>query len=56
MASALATLVATNNAAADWLWGAVASVVFVSLIAGPAAVLNSRDHRKRQKDQVGTGD
>jgi hypothetical protein len=28
----------------------VAGVVFVALIAGPAAALNHRDHKKRQKE------
>ena len=54
MASILALLVATNNAPADWVWGSVASVVFVALIAWPAAVLNARDHGRRQKEQAGT--
>lgn len=39
---------ATNNAPLDWAYGAAASVVFIGLIAVPAAVLNSREHRRRQ--------
>jgi hypothetical protein len=39
---------ATNNAPMDWVYGTVASVVFIALIAVPAAVLNSREHRRRQ--------
>jgi hypothetical protein len=37
-----------NNAPMDWVYGFLASVVFVAAIAIPAAVLNARDHRRRQ--------
>jgi ABC-type spermidine/putrescine transport system permease subunit I len=43
---------ATNNAPLDWAYGTAASVVFVALIAVPAAVLNSREHRRRQASKA----
>jgi amino acid transporter len=49
MGSVLALLVATGSAPTDWLLGTAASVVFIALIAIPAAALNHRDRKKRQK-------
>ena len=50
-ASLAALLATSSNAPLDWVYGAAASVVFVVLIAIPAAVLNSRDHKKRQRER-----
>jgi ABC-type spermidine/putrescine transport system permease subunit I len=47
MADVLAILAVTDNAPLDWALGAAASIVFVGLIAVPAAVLNSRDRKRR---------
>jgi hypothetical protein len=47
MADVLAILAVTDNAPLDWALGAAASFVFVGLIAVPAAVLNSRDRKRR---------
>jgi hypothetical protein len=47
MADVLAFLAVTDNAPLDWALGAAASFVFVGLIAVPAAVLNSRDRKRR---------
>jgi len=41
---------ATSNAPMDWVWGAVASFIFVGLIAAPAAALNARERRRRQQE------
>jgi hypothetical protein len=51
MGSELALLVATGSAPTDWLLGAGAAVVFVAAIAVPAAALNHRDRKRRQKEQ-----
>jgi hypothetical protein len=40
-------MAATSNAPLDWVYGTAASVLFVAVIAVPAAVLNVRDHRRR---------
>gem|GEM_PF-2555917 len=48
-----ALVAATNNAPLDWAYGTAASVVFVALIAVPAAVLNSRENRRRQATRPG---
>jgi hypothetical protein len=47
MADVLAILAVTDNAPLDWALGAAASFVFVGLIVVPAAVLNSRDRKRR---------
>ena len=44
-------LMASSSAPLDWVYGALASIVFVALVAIPAAVLNSRDHKKRQQER-----
>lgn len=49
MAHVLALLAATDNAPLDWALGAAASFLFVGLIAVPAAVLNSRDRKRRAR-------
>ncbi len=41
-----ALVATTSNAPLDWVYGTAASVLFVVVIAVPAAVLNSRDHRR----------
>ncbi len=51
MGSVLALLVATGGAPTDWLLGTAASVVFVAVIAIPAAALNHRDRKRRQKER-----
>lgn len=43
-------LLAANNAAADWVLGAAASVVFVALVAVPALALNARDRKRRRSE------
>lgn len=43
---ARALVATTSNAPMDWVYGTAASVLFVVAIAVPAAVLNSRDHRR----------
>ena len=48
--ASLTTLLATSNGAPwDLLWAGVASAVFIVAIAGPAAVLNARDRKRRQR-------
>lgn len=42
-------LLATSNAPMDWVYGFLASVVFIAAIAVPAQVLNAREHRRRQQ-------
>jgi hypothetical protein len=54
MASVLALLVATGSAPTDWVLGTAAGIVFVALIAGPAAALNHRDRKRRQKERPTT--
>jgi ABC-type spermidine/putrescine transport system permease subunit I len=50
--TSLAALLAVgNNDALDWVYGAAASIIFVAVIAIPAAVLNSRDHKRRQRER-----
>ena len=45
----LHALVATaSNAPMDWVWGTVASVLFVGAIAIPAAALNNKERRERR--------
>ena len=48
-----ALVAATDNAPMDWVWGTIASVVFVGLIAIPAASLNARDRKRRQAQGAG---
>lgn len=47
MADVLGILAVSDNAPLDWALGAAASFVFVGLIVVPAAVLNSRDRKRR---------
>jgi hypothetical protein len=44
-----AVVAATSGAPMDWLLGTAASVVFVAVIAVPAAVLNTRERKRRQR-------
>ena len=45
----LHAIVATaSNAPMDWVWGTVASVLFVGVIAVPAAALNNKERRERR--------
>ncbi|HMK98214.1 MAG TPA: hypothetical protein VK425_11750 [Acidimicrobiales bacterium] len=45
----VAVLGAANNSPIDWVYGTAASIVFVALIAIPAAALNARDRKRRQQ-------
>lgn len=51
MADLFALLATSSSAPIDWVYGALASIVFVGVIAVPAAVLNSREHKRRQREQ-----
>jgi hypothetical protein len=51
MADLPALLAASSSAPIDWVYGALASIVFVAVVAVPAAVLNSREHKKRQRER-----
>lgn len=51
MADLIGLLAASSSAPIDWVYGALASVAFVVVIAVPAAVLNSRDHKKRRRER-----
>ncbi len=42
-------LAAANHAPWDALWAVLAGAVFVLAIAVPAALLNARDHRRRER-------
>ena len=55
MGTLQALVASTNHAAADWLWGTAASVLFVALIAVPAAALNGRDRKRRQQQRADAG-
>jgi ABC-type spermidine/putrescine transport system permease subunit I len=46
--AAHSVVAAASSAPADWGWGALASIVFIALIAIPAAVLNNRERRQRR--------
>ncbi|MDA8301746.1 MAG: hypothetical protein M0005_09415 [Actinomycetota bacterium] len=48
---AQALVATTSNAPLDWVYGTAASVLFVVVIAVPAAVLNSRDHRRLRAER-----
>lgn len=50
-----ALVAAAGDAPLDWVVGAAASIVFVVIIAVPAAALNAREHRRRQTEQETTG-
>ncbi|HTV11174.1 MAG TPA: hypothetical protein VME20_04860 [Acidimicrobiales bacterium] len=39
----------SSSAPLDWVLGAAASVVFVALVAIPAAALNARDRKRREQ-------
>jgi hypothetical protein len=45
---------ASSNAPMNWVWGTIASVVFVGLIGVPAAALNARDRKRRQQQRAAT--
>ncbi|HTW06187.1 MAG TPA: hypothetical protein VME46_01665 [Acidimicrobiales bacterium] len=47
-------LAAASNAPMDWVWGLLASVAFVAVIAIPAAALNARDRKRRQEERPAT--
>jgi hypothetical protein len=47
MAHLAAVLAVYNDSALDWALGAAASFVFIGLIAVPAAVMNSRERKRR---------
>lgn len=40
-----------SGAPFDWVLGTAASVGFVAVIAVPAMLLNSRDHKRRQRER-----
>jgi hypothetical protein len=42
------TVAAASSAAADWAWGTLGSVLFVAVVAIPAALLNNRERRQRR--------
>jgi hypothetical protein len=46
----VATLLAANNAPADWVYGTLAGIAFVLVITVPAAALNSRERKRRQQE------
>jgi ABC-type spermidine/putrescine transport system permease subunit I len=49
----LPALVASmSDAPLDWAVGAAASIVFVAVIAIPAAALNAREHKRRQAEKA----
>ncbi|HTT88686.1 MAG TPA: hypothetical protein VMF65_03970 [Acidimicrobiales bacterium] len=52
----LGALLATEVSGAAWPWvyGMAASLVFIGIIAIPAAWLNSRDHKRRQRERSAT--
>lgn len=41
-------MAAASSAPADWGWGALGAIIFVALIAIPAAILNNRERRQRR--------
>lgn len=43
-----------SGAAWPWVYGMAASLVFIGIIAIPAAILNSRDHKRRQRERSAT--
>jgi hypothetical protein len=45
-------LAAASNAPMDWVWGAIASLLFVGVIVVPAAALNARDRKRRQDERA----
>ena len=47
MGDLTALLAASSSAPIDWVYGGAASIVFVGLIALPAALLNARDRKRR---------
>jgi hypothetical protein len=52
MADLSGLLAATSSGAPlDWVYGGLASIVFVVIVALPAAFLNSREHKKRQRER-----
>ncbi|MGC8628579.1 MAG: hypothetical protein ACP5VR_13725 [Acidimicrobiales bacterium] len=40
----------TNNAPWDVLWAVLASIVFIGAVVGPAALLNAREQRRRERE------
>jgi len=51
MGQLTALLASASNAPIDWVYGGLASIVFVLVIALPAAVLNSRDRKRRAQQR-----
>ncbi len=46
--SAHGAVAAASSAPADWAWGTLGAVLFVALVAIPAALLNNRERRQRR--------
>jgi hypothetical protein len=51
LASLGALVASSSNAPLDWVYGTVASIIFVAAVAIPAALLNSREHKRRQRER-----
>jgi hypothetical protein len=47
MGELTALLASTSSAPIDWVYGGLASIAFVAIIAIPAAFLNVRDRKRR---------
>ena len=47
MGELTALLASSSSAPIDWVYGGAASIVFVAVIAIPAALLNARDRKRR---------
>jgi hypothetical protein len=48
----LTALLASSSAPIDWVYGGAASIVFVGVIALPAALLNARDRKRRAQERA----
>jgi ABC-type spermidine/putrescine transport system permease subunit I len=51
MGELAALLASSSNAPIDWVYGGAASIVFVVVIAIPAALLNARDRKRRAQQR-----
>jgi ABC-type spermidine/putrescine transport system permease subunit I len=51
MGELTALLASSSSAPIDWVYGAAASIVFVAVIAIPAAFLNVRDRKRRAQER-----
>ena len=51
MGELIALLASSSSAPIDWVYGGAASIVFVAVIAIPAALLNSRDRKRRAQER-----